>query len=305
MRYLQIVFSIACSALIVLDPNTVTAQTDISATSAPISAQEVTRKVNIAGRQRMLSQRMAKASCLMVADVSPERHFDQLTSAHALFQRSDSALRVGDAEFGLGPEQRRAVMRALEKVDSPWYRYNRLLQRVISNRNLDAGSVENLSSVSVEVLRHMNAAVNQTARSYGNVLPDVPMALTITIDVAGRQRMLSQKAMKELCLAYQAADPSAQFGTLSGTIQMFDLSLTALEQGFPDVGVLAPPNPGIAEQVALVRGLWTPIHEQYKSAITSGVVEADLLERMAPATDLLLQEMNRAVGMYEADSSST
>jgi hypothetical protein len=267
-----------------------------------ISAQEVTRKVNVAGRQRMLSQRMAKASCLMTSDIAVERHFEQLTQAHALFSRSDAALRNGDAEIGLGPEQRRAVMRALEEVDGPWYRYDRLIRQVVSERTTDQVDIERLSLVSLEVLRHMNAAVNQTARSYGNVLPDVPLALTITIDVAGRQRMLSQKAMKELCLAHQAADPAAHLGTLQGTIEMFDLSLTALQNGFADVGVLAPPNSDIADQLALVRELWTPIQAQYRAAIEQGIVDHAMLEQMAPATDFLLQEMNRAVGMYEADT---
>jgi hypothetical protein len=277
-------------------------ETSTSTVPVEISAQEVTRKVNVAGRQHMLSQRMAKASCLMTSDISAERHFEQLTQAHSLFARSDAALRYGDAEIGLGPETRRAVMRALEKVDSPWYRYDRLIRQVVSDRTTDEVDIERLSLVSVEVLRHMNAAVNQTARSYGNVLPDVPLALTITIDVAGRQRMLSQKAMKELCLGYQGTDPAAHLAALEGTISMFDLSLTALQQGFADVGVLAPPNSAIADQLALVRDLWAPIHDQYRSTIERGSVDAVMLEQMAPATDFLLQEMNRAVGMYEADT---
>ncbi|MGB0499112.1 MAG: type IV pili methyl-accepting chemotaxis transducer N-terminal domain-containing protein [Rubricella sp.] len=270
-------------------------------TTGDITALEVTRKVNIAGRQRMLSQRMAKASCMIAAGVDEGTHYDQLTQAYDLFVRSDDALRYGNADMGLGPEQRRAVMRALERIDTPWAGYSRIVEGVIEEGSIERGEVALVSEASVEVLRLMNMAVNQTARSYGDSLPDVPLALTITIDVAGRQRMLSQRAMKELCLLHVTGDAATYGPMLESTMNVFDLSLTALQEGFADVGVMAAPNEEIAAQLAHVRELWTPIFAEFSEAVAEGSVDFEELSLLAQTSDVLLREMNTAVGMYELD----
>lgn len=269
-----------------------------------ITAIEVTHKVNIAGRQRMLSQRMAKAACMMSADIGAPQHFQQMSSAYDLFVRSDNALRYGSVEMELPAENRRAVMRALGRIDVPWAGYSNIIEEVMDEGTAAPDEMVILSAASNEVLKFMNMAVNQTARSYGNVLPDVSLSLTITIDVAGRQRMLTQKAMKETCLMFITGDEGFAQG-LERTISLFDLSLTALEDGFEDVGVMAAPNGEIAQQLAYVRELWTPIHAHLRAASAAGAIDGQTLADLALDTDVLLREMNRAVGMYEYVKTGT
>jgi hypothetical protein len=227
-----------------------------------------------------------------------------MSQAYDLFVRSDNALRFGDDELGLGPEGRQAVLRALARIDTPWNGYSRIIEGVIREGSAQPAQMETLSAASADVLKFMNMAVNQTARSYGNVLPDVSLSLTITIDVAGRQRMLTQKAMKETCLLFISGNQNHALA-LEGTISLFELSLTALQQGFADVGVMAAPNSEIATQLAYVRELWTPIHEELKTASARGSIESVVITRLARDTDVLLREMNRAVGMYETVKTSS
>lgn len=62
------------------------------------------RVVNIAGRQRMLSQKIAKAAHYIGAAESPavrHRHLDQLQDALTLWERSHAGLQRGDHELGL------------------------------------------------------------------------------------------------------------------------------------------------------------------------------------------------------------
>ncbi len=70
--------------------------------------------VNIAGRQRMLSQKIAKhALAAHDANAAVARHHrDALAAALALWRRSHSALKHGDAELGL-TDQNNAEIRAL------------------------------------------------------------------------------------------------------------------------------------------------------------------------------------------------
>lgn len=263
------------------------------------AAVEAARKVNIAGRQRMLSQRMAKASCLMSRDISFAATYDQLTQAYSLFRRSDTALRVGDAEFGLSAEELPEVQSALGAIDKPWATYNSHLRDAVDSGLVEQAELESLDAESRDVLKYMNIAVFKIARSYASVVPQLPLGLTITIDVAGRQRMLTQKAVKEACMMTVSTDPSLHADRLSETIELFDLSLKALRDGYEDVGVIPAPTREIDRKLSEVEGLWQPVKAVLNRAAEGEVLSDRDLGRVARMSEPLLQTMNEAVGLYE------
>jgi hypothetical protein len=76
-------------------------QTDLTQTELRREAQ---RRLNISGRQRMLSQRIAKAACLTMRLPSNGELAKEMQEARALFMSSMKALRGGSAEIGLTAE---------------------------------------------------------------------------------------------------------------------------------------------------------------------------------------------------------
>lgn len=263
-----------------------------------ITAQEALKKVDVAGRQRMLSQRIAKAACLMAKDVSPTSSFDQLTGAYNLFSASDAALRNGDAELQLPEEKIGAVLQALQRVDEPWLAYRVVIEEGINSAYFEPASIEELDKNSLKVLKFMNIAVFTTAREYGGITPKVPLKSTITVDIAGRQRMLTQKAVKEACLMTMAEDPSLHASRLEETIQLFDTSLTALQFGYEEVGVMPAPTVAIAEKLSAVRELWLPVKATLERATAGDVLTEAELMKLASSSEPLLRTMNEAVGLY-------
>ncbi|WP_106745017.1 type IV pili methyl-accepting chemotaxis transducer N-terminal domain-containing protein [Yoonia maritima] len=269
-----------------------------------VTAEEATRKVNIAGRQRMLSQRMAKAACLMSQELSYGSSFDQMALAYELFERSDYALRHGNADMGLQPEAMPSVLNALSNIDEHWLLYHVIIEDSITNGKVNANELEELDASGLQVLKFMNIAVFQTARSYADVSPDLPLGVTITVDVAGRQRMLSQRAVKEACMMRVAEDPSIYATRLSETVHLFDLSLNALLAGFEPAGVIAAPTTDIENKLREVRTLWVPIKDMMDRAANGEVLsDADLIW-LAAETEPLLRTMNEAVGLYEFISAN-
>ena len=134
--------------------------------AADVTAEEATRRVNVAGRQRMLSQRMAKAACLMSTGIAADDHRGQMDAAYALFLQSDAALRVGDPEMGLQEETLNQVLNALSEIDTPWAAYRRVIELAQREGAVPEDRLMPLNATSLEVLRTMNAAVNTTARGY-------------------------------------------------------------------------------------------------------------------------------------------
>lgn len=264
-----------------------------------VTAAEAAQRINIAGRQRMLSQRMAKAACLMATDISFAAAYDQLTQAYGLFERSEAALRIGDEVMGMNPETSTKVLDALAAVTQPWADY-----KVVIEKGIDDGAIENadldaLDSASLDVLKYMNIAVFKTARDYAAITEDVPLGLTITVDIAGRQRMLTQKAIKEACLMTVAADPTVHAERLAESIELFDQSLKALRDGYEDVGVMAAPTREIDRKLLEVESLWQPVKRTLDRAANGEVLSKRDISRVSRMSEPLLQTMNEAVGLYE------
>ena len=284
-----------CGAAFIFAPGGV----PVAAASDAPTAQEAARKINIAGRQRMLSQRMAKAACLMAQDVAATTAFDQMTQAFNLFQKSDTALRTGDAAMKLKPEKFPKVLNALSAIDEHWAVYKIVIENGIENASIKNDQLDAMDGASLRVLKFMNIAVFKTARAYAAVSAEVPLGLAITVDVAGRQRMLTQKAVKEACLMRSAKDPADHAARLAGTVELFDTSLKALQEGFADVGVIAPPTPELARELQKVGELWAPVKKILDRAAEGDKLSDRDLQTVARLSEPLLRTMNKAVGMYE------
>ncbi len=135
----------------------------------------------------------------------------------------------------------------------------------------------------------------------------------VIVNLAGRQRMLSQKMTKEaLGVAKDAEDKDAYLVALGGTASLFDRTLNALLDGGKTTGgggdPIILPATGDAEirkQLAVVQGIWDPFHAAVKSVMTNPPGQADFvtsLKHIEANSIPLLKNMNKAVGMYETVS---
>ncbi|MEO1423957.1 MAG: type IV pili methyl-accepting chemotaxis transducer N-terminal domain-containing protein [Pseudomonadota bacterium] len=273
--------------------------------SGPISAEEALDRINLTGRQRSLSQRIARAACYISEGIETAAKFDELVGAYDLFVATEDGLRNGDPALGLQAEQFRRVIKALDRIEAPWTTYSTIVSGVMEEAAVEPALLEPLDAASLEVLTFMNIAVSTTARAYGSVTPQIPLSEAITLDIAGRQRTLIMKSVKEACLV-RALGPSAERQeTLVTTIQNFDLSLSKLKTGFEGLGLTPPPSMEAARQLDVVTDLWQDVKPILDQAAT-GVRLSDLeLSRLSRLSNQLYREMNVAVDLYrEADLQS-
>lgn len=284
---------------------TLSTPTIAAAQNTAISSDDPSVRINVAGRQRMLSQRMTKAACLMAQDIDATAAYDQLTQAYELFSRTDVALRDGDASMQLGPETHSDVISALQRVDPHWATYKIIVENGINEAYVPYEDLSVMDEAGLDVLKFMNIAVYKTARSWAAGSENLDLGLAITIDVAGRQRMLTQLAIKNVCLMRAADDPTVYADNLANAVELFDSSLLALQDGFGDIGVIAPPTTEIAQTLREVSELWQPIRQVMDRAAEGEDISDRELSSLARDTELLLQKMNEAVGLYAASTSAS
>jgi len=114
------------------------------------------------------------------------------------------------------------------------------------------------------------------------------------VNIAGRERMLSQKMTKEKLLYLQGKKEYAQ--KLQNSIKLFDDSLNALINGDPKQNIVKPTNKKIKEQLKKVNDIWQKLKPLYLKENPTKKELAYII-KMNP---LLLSEMNKMVEMTES-----
>lgn len=261
-------------------------------------AIEAARRVNVSGRQRMLSQRISKAACFLNTGTETTGAPSQLADAVALFETSLQALLHGDENIGLGPEENPRIRKSLQRVVTDWVGFSHYLQEALEGGNVARPTLAAIDKSGLELLADMNSTVNQIARIYGDALPDMPLMLSLTIDLAGRQRMFTQKAAKEFCLIDAGVDVEENRTRLAKTTQLFTTTLGALQNGMTGV-VMAAPNDEIRAQLELVFDAWEAPKAVLESAATGNPITDAQRKVIANDMEQVLFLMNKAVGMYE------
>ncbi len=120
-----------------------------------------------------------------------------------------------------------------------------------------------------------------------------------TVNMAGGQRMLSQRLAKEALLLTQDAEVKA---TLETTMQLFENSHQALMLGDSSSGINKPATEEIEQQLQKVWRLWL----DYKIAILTLVNSKDSAQSLVikDKSVIVLSEMNKAVAMMADEANS-
>lgn len=256
-------------------------------------------KINLAGRQRMLSQRMAKAACFAHLEIQPADHFKMLNDAHTLFAQTLEGLKKGDADQGMLPENNPEIVDDLAEVAQLWAGFQAVNEDILTRKTVSDDQLSEISKINLPVLRQMHKTVGTIEKVYGSS-GEVHPALALALNVSGRQRMLSQKASKEFCLVVAGVDVETSRAALKDTVELFEASLSGLINGDAAKALAPAPTPEILAQLQLVQQMWEPLHTVFLKVVAGDDASADEIDVIATNNNALLVEMNKAVFMYNA-----
>lgn len=256
---------------------------------------EAANRVNFAGRQRMLTQQIARNACFVMANIDPERFAAKTETAVRQFDTALKGLRYGDANLGLFAETREEVLAHLTTVDELWATFGPA-SRQIAAGDMHPVPMMQLIGLNLETRKHMNDVVGAIRLDTSKVA--ISENLARTIDLAGRQRMLSQQASKELCFKILRIDGAGASGQLDSTVAAFDAAMRQLLEGAPDEGIVPPPNRQVKKQLERTARVW----KQFKDVMNEFSTNPDLSDgdrvMLANMSDQVLREMDLAVKMY-------
>lgn len=119
------------------------------------------------------------------------------------------------------------------------------------------------------------------------------------INLAGRQRMLTQKMMKEV-LSF-SINPS-NGNEIKKTVSLFDVTLQGLIDGDKDLNLVKLEDEKILAQLKTVQEKWEPFKEQIMSIVNNGSTDSKI-NYLVDNNLELLASMNDAVMLFEEWSS--
>ncbi|WP_195822508.1 type IV pili methyl-accepting chemotaxis transducer N-terminal domain-containing protein [Roseobacter sp. MH60115] len=264
--------------------------------AAEITAETNARnRMNYAGRQRMLTQQIARNACFVMAGVDPERFAGKTETNVRQFSSVILGLRNGDPKLGILPETNQDVLAALSDVDELW---NSLgpAARQISAGDFHSIPMRQLINLNTETLTRMHATVKIMEGLYQD--ERVSADLLATISLAGRQRMLTQKVSKEVCFKTIGLRNVGAAEKVDATIADFDAAMAKLLAGSEEGGILAPPNRQIKRQLIRADKAWGDFKELVQHVRDEPNVDHGTGVKLANMSDQVLREMDLAVTMY-------
>lgn len=261
--------------------------------------QEVggSERINLSGKLRMLSQRIPAAACNLHADIAPEAATSLLTGAKQEFEKIVDGLEFGDPSLGIiGVESRRKTLAAIADLRAKYEGVATAGSHMLEPGSTD-GDLQQLADGNLPLLKAAQFLVSELTGQYSD-----PTALlqvdSMRIDIAGRQRMLTQKMSKEACFILSGVNVEQSAAALASTIKMFDVSLTALRFGMPAAGIEAVDNPDINAGLELVAQNWAAVKPHLDALEAGGHWDAAQRAAVFEGLNTTMANMNKVVGMY-------
>jgi len=254
-----------------------------------LSDKELAISINLAGKQRMLTQKMTKEAFLIRSNIDKKSNIEKLKNSSELFDKTLKGLINGDSSLHLTPTKNQKIQNQLQEVNKLWQPFYKEIQKVIST-NASKSSYQFLEQNNLKLLKEMNKAVEMYASlNKGNS----KLKLANDINLAGKQRMLTQKMGKDLLFIDNHFKTKKYLKDFKKSRKLFTRTLNGLFNGDKKLNLVGTNLPQITTKLYKVQKLW----KAHQPILDRATKRKDIQEAIN-GLDNILVEMNKAVIEY-------
>ncbi|MEM8773432.1 MAG: type IV pili methyl-accepting chemotaxis transducer N-terminal domain-containing protein [Pseudomonadota bacterium] len=263
-------------------------------TPAFAGTDEAALRIKIAGRQRMLSQRIAKAIC-SISIIDAEAHSKEAQDAIQLFDWSLRVLHHGGGQGIQKQETHATVTGAIARVGELWNHAGPHFWQLSLGQHDALLNVE-LIDDNMLLMQRSDELVSEIESTYAR--RGVSRTGLSTVNHSGRMGMLGEKSVKEACFILQGFRPEENAESLVATIAEISRSLSMLERGDEPLRVTSPPTEPIRLAISDMRRHWREASLILKSVAQDGSLKTEAYQRLHNVMGQFANAADTATVMY-------
>jgi hypothetical protein len=247
--------------------------------------------IDLAGKQRMLTQRIGKLAveCKLHLLKDSCVRLDRFVK---LYHKTLVGFKNGDKDLNLLPTESKEALAQIDKLLKMWEPFSKAVMRVQNSNGKDVEAVKYVINNNEKLLQESNKLVSIFEKEHGKNISYIEKAQLHIVNIAGRERMLTQKMTKEL-LALLYLNMKDFKPKLEKSVKLFNSSLNGLIYGDKKLELPKVTNPKIKKQLLKVKKIWEKIEPLYSK---KKLTKKELLT-LLKTNPILLREMDKAVKM--------
>jgi len=267
--------------------------------------------INLAGKQRMLTQRMAKDLLAIGSGFEKERHIDDFKSSSLLFERTLKGLLHGDKDLKLNGTKLPKIINQLKVVEHEWNSSKPIFEKALEGKNTRK-AISKLDNLLIE----MDKAVTYYTQSIDRQKQRLKLAsilgsfmnkskiLKKRVNLSGRQRMLVQRMTKLALLIESNIDKRDNIKKLEKYAFLYDKTLKAFENGDKDLGCVPTNDKNVKEKIEIVKEAWKPFLDNVKKIIDKKDNDKSAIKYIVDNNEKLLKLSDDLVKAYERSNKT-
>lgn len=258
MRYSSLLASVFLTGAMIMPVGGLNADSSFQSAG---SAQSIIQDTGVANRltaaQVLLSwtQAVPAAACHLHNQVNVEDAAELLAVGDAQVEEVLNALLEGDIFWGIEtPETRRKTIAEIEQLRATWAPAQQAARRLLETpTDKDAALI--LTQASDDLREQTYQLATMLDAQYSSSA-EIQARDIMFIQLAGRLVTLNQQMALQACLLWSEGMDQTIADELKQTIQAYNGTLSALRNGLPQMSILPPQIPGIADKLEEIGGVW-------------------------------------------------
>jgi hypothetical protein len=218
--------------------------------------------IDLATNNKMLSQKMAKCAVLIKNGIFEEDNHKLLIASSKDFDAFIQGMYNGDKSLKLTKETDKQVLQELDEVNEEWKRFYGHVQKFYVDKKVNQDSYQYIIENNEKLLR-ISHKLTQTIQSKTILNTNDNQVIVNTLKFADRQKMLTQKMLKEKFLVYTKENATRNNVKLRGSIILFRNGLNGLITGDDKRGIAKVTNKSIQKKLQEMLVLYKQSEELY------------------------------------------
>ena len=256
-------------------------------------ASDATKRITLALRQATLVQSMGAAACFAMGGIDTSRKAAQALEHADTYDTTLIALRDGHDWLGLMPVNDARDLAAIATATETWRGFRPAVYQIVAG-DLHSVVMRQLMQDTDSTVDSSNALAHHFLETLD--LQKVAADQQAAAQLAAHTRMLTQRALREMCLILFDLGGAEMPMQLDSTLAEIDAAFKTVSAGA--AGVAPPNNARVARNLRTAELFWSKMRPTLEGARDNDTPDPIAVQKMLKLNKSVLKQLDQAIEGY-------